>query len=105
MVGGSRRRENATKKTQRGRIIYALKQIEGGTKGLEMCLELGISEATLYNRKKRYAGMGLSDVRRLKQLEEENRQRLPDTHRRANRRWSTPVANIVTARGARAAGG
>ena len=55
------------------KIIYALKQIEGGAKGLEMCRELGISEATLYNWKKRYAGMGVSELRRLKQLEEENR--------------------------------
>jgi putative transposase len=38
-----------------------------------MCRELGISEATLYNWKKRYAGMGVSELRRLKQLEEENR--------------------------------
>ena len=49
------------------------RQIEGGAKGVEMCLELGISEATLYNWKKRYAGMGVSELRRLKQLEEENR--------------------------------
>ena len=33
------------------RIVYALKQIEGGAKGLEMCRELGISEATLYSWK------------------------------------------------------
>ena len=38
-----------------------------------MCRELGISEATLYNCKKRYAGMGVSELRRLKQLEDENR--------------------------------
>jgi putative transposase len=36
------------------RIIYPLRQIEGGVKGLEMCRELGIGEATLYNWKKRY---------------------------------------------------
>jgi putative transposase len=38
-----------------------------------MCRELGISEATLYNWKKRDAGMGVSELRRLKQLEDENR--------------------------------
>ena len=54
------------------RIIYAFKQIEGGAKGLETCRELGISEATLYSWKKRYAGMGVSELRRLKQLDEEN---------------------------------
>ena len=38
-----------------------------------MCRELGISEATVDSWKKRYAGMGVSELRRLKQLEEENR--------------------------------
>jgi putative transposase len=51
----------------------ALSAMEGGAKGLEMCREFGISEATLYNWKKRYAGMGVSELRRLKQLEDENR--------------------------------
>lgn len=55
------------------KIIYALKQIEGGAKGMEICRELGISEPTLYNWKKKYGGMGVSELRRLKQLEEENR--------------------------------
>jgi putative transposase len=55
------------------KIIYALRQIEGGAKGLEICREMGVSEATLYNWKKRYAGMGVSELRRLKQLEDENR--------------------------------
>lgn len=54
-------------------IIYALKQVEGGSKGLEVCRQLGISEQTLYNWKRKYGGMGVSEWRRLKQLEEENR--------------------------------
>ncbi len=55
------------------KIICALKQIAGGAKGLEICREMGVSEPTLYNWKKKYAGMGVSELRRLKQLEEENR--------------------------------
>jgi putative transposase len=55
------------------RIIYALKQVESGVKGLEVCRGLGISEQTLYNWKRKYGGMGVSELRRLKQLEEENR--------------------------------
>jgi putative transposase len=55
------------------KIIYALRQIEGGAKGLEICREIGVSEATLYNWKKKYAGMGVGELRRLKQLEDENR--------------------------------
>lgn len=53
-------------------IIYALKRVESGVKGLEICREMG-SEATLYNWKRRYAGMGVGELGRLKQLEEENR--------------------------------
>ena len=49
------------KRHREERIIYALKQIEGGAKGLEMCRGLGDSAATLYNWKKRYAGMGVSE--------------------------------------------
>jgi len=54
-------------------IIYALQRIESGIKGMEVCREMGISEQTLYNWKKKYGGMGVGELRRLKQLEEENR--------------------------------
>ena len=54
-------------------IIYALKRLEAGSKGLEVCREMGISEQTLYNWKRKYGGMGVGELRRLKQLEEENR--------------------------------
>jgi putative transposase len=54
-------------------IIYALKRLETGSKGLEVCREMGISEQTLYNWKRKYGGMGVGELRRLKQLEEENR--------------------------------
>ncbi|NIP14946.1 MAG: transposase, partial [Pseudomonadales bacterium] len=39
----------------------------------EICRKLGIAEATFYRWKQRYAGMGVAEIRRLKQLEEENR--------------------------------
>jgi len=39
----------------------------------EVCRKMGISEATFYNWKKKYGGLGVAEVRRLKQLEEENR--------------------------------
>jgi putative transposase len=60
------------KGTNPEKIIYALRQVEGGKKATEVCREMGISEPTFYNWKKKYAGLGVSDLRRLKQLEEEN---------------------------------
>ena len=54
-------------------IAFALKQAELGTSVDEVCRKMGISEATFYNWKKKYAGLGPSELRRLRQLEEENR--------------------------------
>jgi len=53
-------------------IVSALKRQEGGIPTKELCRELGISEATFYNWKSKYGGMESSDVKRLKDLEEEN---------------------------------
>ncbi len=53
-------------------IAFALKQAETGTRVAEVCRKMGISEATFYNWKKKYGGLGVSELRRLKQLEEEN---------------------------------
>lgn len=53
-------------------IAFALKQAEIGTGVAEVCRKIGISEATFYNWKKKYGGLGVSELRRLKQLEEEN---------------------------------
>jgi len=55
------------------RIVYALKQAEAGVKTNEICREAGISEQTFYNWKRKYGGMGVSELRRLRLLEEENR--------------------------------
>lgn len=54
-------------------IAFALKQAETGTRVQEICRKMGISEATFYNWKKKYGGLGIAELRRLKQLEEENR--------------------------------
>ena len=53
-------------------IAFALKQQELGTSVEEICRKLGISDATFYTWKKKYSGLGPSELRRLKQLEEEN---------------------------------
>ena len=54
-------------------IAYALKQAELGTAVAEICRKMGVSEATFYNWKKKYGGHGPSELKRLRQLEEENR--------------------------------
>jgi putative transposase len=53
-------------------IAFVLRQAEEGTAVGEVCRKAGISEATFYNWRKRYGGMMPSEVRRLRQLEEEN---------------------------------
>jgi putative transposase len=54
-------------------IAFALRQAETGTSVLEVIRKMGISEQTFYRWKKLYGGLGPSEVRRLKQLEDENR--------------------------------
>jgi len=53
-------------------IAFALKQAETGTSVAEVVRKLGVSEATFYNWKKKYGGLSVTEVRRLKQLEDEN---------------------------------
>jgi putative transposase len=53
-------------------ITFALKQAETGTWVEEVRRKMGISEATFYNWKKKFGGMGVTELRRLRQLEEEN---------------------------------
>lgn len=55
-------------------IVYAIKQSETGTKVEEICRQLGVSQATFFNWKKKYGGMGVSELKKLRQLEEENYQ-------------------------------
>ena len=54
-------------------IAFALRQAETGTRVGEVCRKLGISEATFYNWKKKFGGLGVTELRRLRQLEDENR--------------------------------
>ena len=54
-------------------VAQALRQAEQGTSAAEVCRKLGVSEATFYAWKKRYAGLGIAELRRVRQLEEENR--------------------------------
>lgn len=54
-------------------IAFALKQAETGTRVEEVCRKMGISEATFYNWKKKFGGMEASDIKKIKELEDENR--------------------------------
>ena len=54
-------------------IVKILKEVETGRLVKEVCREYGISEATYYNWKSKYGGMQASDIKRLKELEDENR--------------------------------
>lgn len=53
-------------------IAFVLKQAEEGTPVAEVCRKAGISDATFYNWRKKYGGLMPSEMKRLKQLEEEN---------------------------------
>jgi len=61
------------KKFTEAQIAFALRQAESGTPMAEIIRKMGISEVTFYRWKKKFAGMGVSELRRLKQLEDENR--------------------------------
>ena len=54
-------------------ITFALRQAEGGTPVEEITRKLGVSQGTFYCWKKQYEGLGVGELRRLRQLEEENR--------------------------------
>ncbi len=54
-------------------IVAILKEAEAGTPTNELVRRHGISNSTLYNWRKKYGGMNVSDAKRLKQLEDENR--------------------------------
>jgi putative transposase len=54
-------------------IIAVLKEAEAGAKITDLCRKYGMSDATYYNWKAKYAGLTISELKRLKALEEENR--------------------------------
>ncbi len=55
------------------KIVYALRQVEAGKKVSGVCREMGVSAEAFYTWRRRYAGLGLSELRELRQLREENR--------------------------------
>ena len=54
-------------------VALALRQAEAGTSVVEICRKLGIAEATFYRWKKKFGGLGVPELRELRQLREENR--------------------------------
>jgi len=54
-------------------VAFAMRQAESGTPVPEICRKMGITEQTFYRWKKKYVGMGVAEVRKLRVLEEENR--------------------------------
>jgi putative transposase len=61
------------KKFTEAQIVFALRQAESGTPIAEIIRKMEISAVTFYRWKKKYAGMGVAELRRLKQLDDENR--------------------------------
>ena len=61
------------KRFSESQIAFALRQAESGTSVVEIVRKLGISEVTFYRWKKKFGGLGVSELRRLKQIEDENR--------------------------------
>lgn len=59
-------------KFSEAQIAFVLKQAEDGTPIAEVCRKAGIGQATFYNWRKKYAGLMPSEMKRLKQLEDEN---------------------------------
>ena len=55
------------------KIVYALRQVEAGKTVSEVCREMGVSPQAFYSWKRRYAGLGLNELRELRQLRDENR--------------------------------
>ena len=53
-------------------IAYVLRQVESGTPPADVCRQMGVSEATFYLWKKKYAHLGVSELRQLRSLEDEN---------------------------------
>jgi putative transposase len=60
------------KRFTEAQILAAIKKQEAGISVKDVCRELGISEATLYNWKAKYGGMQASDISKMRDLEKEN---------------------------------
>jgi putative transposase len=68
-----RRAQLKAKQYTEAQIIAVLKEGEAGAKVSDICRKYGMSDATYYNWKAKYAGLTVSELKRLKALEEENR--------------------------------
>jgi len=75
MLESASGKEGRRKKSRftEAQIAFALRQAESGTPVAEIIRKLGIAEQTFYRWEKRFAGMGAAELRRLRQLEDENR--------------------------------
>jgi putative transposase len=54
-------------------IVAALREAESGTPIVEVCRKMGVTETTFFRWRKQFAGLGIAELRRVRQLEEENR--------------------------------
>jgi putative transposase len=70
-TGGDRKMPRKRKFTD-AQISVVLNEIENGAKVEDLCRKLGVSDATIYNWKKRYSGLQAPEIKKLRQLEEEN---------------------------------
>src|SRR5215211_8932825 len=70
----AKERTRAMKKSKftEEQIAYVLRQVESGTPPADACRQMGVSEATFYIWKKKYAHLGVSELRKLRSLEDEN---------------------------------
>ena len=72
--GGSQRKERPDEVVEisEEQVVYAIRQADAGTPAGRLCRQSGVSEATFYAWKKKYAHLGVNELRRLRQVEEEN---------------------------------
>jgi len=84
-------------KFSEAQIAFVLKQAEDGSAVAEVCRKAGISEATFYNWRKKYAGLLPSEMKRLRQLEEEN-SKLKRITARNGRATAAPRAPTLASR-------
>ena len=72
-------------------IVYALKLAESGTSVANVCRKYGISDATFYTWRKKYGGLGVSELRRLRELDAENK-KLKQSQAQVSRQFKHPLA-------------